>query len=81
MGPESDRLLTVKEAEAILGVRPGTIYLWAERGELPSYKIGSLRRFRLADPEAFIESCRQVPEQAASWRPRPAGRASLGGRS
>jgi PTS system nitrogen regulatory IIA component len=81
MGPEPDRLLTVKEAAAILGVRPGTVYLWAERGELPSYKIGSLRRFRLADLEAFIESCRQAPEQPPPWWPRPAGRATLGGRS
>lgn len=70
MGPEPDRLLTVKEAAAILGVKPGTVYLWAERGELPSYKIGALRRFRLADLDRYLEARREGPEQPteASFR-------------
>lgn len=49
-------LVTVEEAAALLGVRPGTVYLWAEMGRIPSYKIGALRRFRLWDLEAHLRA-------------------------
>ena len=56
-------LVTVEEAAAFLGVQPGTVYLWAETGRLPSYKIGALRRFRLSDLEAYLESLREGPNE------------------
>ncbi len=55
--PES--LLNVEEAATFLGVRPGTVYLWAETGRIPSYKIGNLRRFRLSELEAHLQAHRE----------------------
>ncbi|MGH2656810.1 MAG: helix-turn-helix domain-containing protein [Actinomycetota bacterium] len=52
-------LVTVEEAAAFLGVRLGTVYLWAEMGRIPSYKIGALRRFRLSDLEAHLYAHRE----------------------
>jgi excisionase family DNA binding protein len=58
-----DPLVTVEEAATFLGVQPGTVYLWAETGRIPSYKIGTLRRFRLSDLEAHLRAHRQGPEE------------------
>jgi excisionase family DNA binding protein len=52
-------LVTVEEAAALLGVQQGTVYLWAETGRIPSYKIGALRRFRLSDLEDHLRAHRQ----------------------
>jgi excisionase family DNA binding protein len=60
-------LVTVAEAAAFLGVRVGTVYLWAETDRIPSYKIGNLRRFRLSDLEAQVQAQRAGP--AADERP------------
>lgn len=51
--------MTVEEAASFLGVKPGTVYLWAETGRIPSYKIGSLRRFRLSGLEEHLWAHRQ----------------------
>ena len=51
--------MTVEEAASFLGVKPGTVYLWAESARIPSYKIGSLRRFRLSDLEEHLGAHRQ----------------------
>ena len=59
--PES--LLNVEETATFLGVRPGTVYLWAETGRIPSYKIGNLRRFRLSELEAHLQAHREGPER------------------
>jgi excisionase family DNA binding protein len=61
-------LVNVEEAAVFLGVQPGTAYLWAETGRIPSYKIGTLRRFRLSDLEAHLRAHRQGPEE-----PSPGG--------
>lgn len=60
----AEPLVTVSEAAAALGVRPGTVYLWAELGDIPSYKIGTLRRFRLSELAAYVEARREGPAQA-----------------
>jgi len=64
-------LVAVKEAAAFLGVQPGTVYLWAETGRIPSYKIETLRRFRLSDLETLVQDHRVGPSQMTpSWRPQ-----------
>ena len=67
-------LVTVEEAAAFLGVQPGTVYLWAETGQLPSYKIGNLRRFRLSELETHLHALREGPE-----RPQARSRSVVGG--
>jgi excisionase family DNA binding protein len=57
-------LVSVEEAAAFLGVRPGTVYLWAETGRIPSYKIGARRRFRLSELDAHLRAYREGPDGA-----------------
>ncbi len=47
------KLVDVKEGAALIGVKPGTLYLWAAQHKegLPSHKVGRCRRF---DPEELL---------------------------
>lgn len=65
-------MVTVEEAASFLGIQPGTAYLWAETGRIPSYKVGALRRFRLSDLERHLQSGREgpsLPSQGGVSRP------------
>jgi len=57
--PESqDRLLDVREAAALLGLSPGTLYQWAYKRRIPVVKLLGRRgalRFRLSDVERLIK--------------------------
>ena len=57
MSNENDRLLTRKEAAEFLGVKKGTLEVWAstKRYPLPIVKIGRLAKYRLADLQKFID--------------------------
>lgn len=48
-------LLTATQAGERYGISKWTLYLWASQGKLPSYKIGKLRRFSIADLDKFFE--------------------------
>lgn len=51
----SDRLLTVKEAAAMLGISPTTLYQWAYERRIPSVKLrGTALRFRQSALERII---------------------------
>lgn len=52
------RLLTARELAELLGFSPSTIVDWAERGELPAFKIGGRLRFRLSEVEAWLDAQR-----------------------
>lgn len=63
-------LVTVEDAASFLGVRQSTVYLWAEIGRIPSYKIGALRRFRLSELASQLERHREGPppsHEEKSW--------------
>lgn len=46
---QADRLLTVPEASAMLGLKPATLYRWAYERRLPRVKLlGGALRFRLS---------------------------------
>jgi excisionase family DNA binding protein len=62
-------LVTVEEAAEFLGVRVGTVYLWAESERIPSYKVGNLRRFRLSELEAYLHARRTGPSRPSKWDP------------
>jgi len=55
-------LMDVRAAARALSVSPRTVQLLAARGELPSLKIGKLRRFALTDLQRFIDARRQAPQ-------------------
>lgn len=54
-----DRLLTAAEVADLLGFQPGTVVNWAERGEVPSFKVGGRLRFRQSEVVAWLEERRQ----------------------
>ena len=43
-----ESLLTIDELSQWLKVKKQTIYIWASKDEIPSYKVGGKRRF---DPD------------------------------
>lgn len=54
-----DRLLDVREAAALLGLKPATLYQWAYKRRVPVVKLFGLRgalRFRLSDVEQLINN-------------------------
>jgi excisionase family DNA binding protein len=61
----SERLLTARELGEILGLSPGTVLDWWERGDLPGFRLGGRKggpvRFRLSEIEAVLESWRGGP--------------------
>jgi len=50
----SEEILDVKEVAQILKVSTRTVIRLAERGELVSFKIGDLWRFRRADVDDYV---------------------------
>jgi excisionase family DNA binding protein len=57
-----NRSLTAKEAAAMLGLAPATLYTpgWRQRHGLRAVKIGSALRFRERDLADFLRRCREA---------------------
>ena len=54
-GEQSERLLDVREASAMLGLKPATLYQWAYERRIPVVKLfGRALRFRLSTIEKLI---------------------------
>ena len=53
------KLIDVKEGAALIGVKPGTLYLWAaqKKDGLKSYLVGRCRRF---DPEELLNWAKKI---------------------
>jgi hypothetical protein len=51
-------LLDGQQSADFLGVKPGTLAVWqcTKRYNLPSVKVGRLRKYRLSDLQAFIQN-------------------------
>ena len=56
-----ETLMTVRQLADFLGVHENWIYTHAMTGNLPSYKIGASRRFRLSEIEAWLDKQRPTP--------------------
>ncbi|MCW5730249.1 MAG: citrate synthase family protein [Alphaproteobacteria bacterium] len=68
----SDEFVSAREAAALLGIRPASLYAYASRGLLrPEAGAGRESRYRLAELEAFRQ------RRAAARSPRRAARGSL----
>jgi len=52
--PATTQLLDVDDVASRLGIKKRLAYAMADRGDIPSVKIGRLLRFRPADVEAYI---------------------------
>ncbi|MCE3002435.1 MAG: helix-turn-helix domain-containing protein [Xanthomonadaceae bacterium] len=53
------------EAGQLLGISRAKVFLLISGGELPSFKIGKLRRVRVEDVRAFAASRVATPQAAA----------------
>lgn len=51
---QSDTFFTERTLAAYLAVSDRTIRNWIRRGELPSYKLGAVRRIAPADVDDFL---------------------------
>ncbi len=65
---ESDaRLLTIREAAAMLGVHPLTLRNWSEKGTIPCLRTpGGHRRYRVRDLRQVLAAPHEDPAQAAA---------------
>lgn len=55
-----ERLLDIREAAALLRIKPQTLYLWVSQKRVPHHKIGRLVRFTESDLQSFIEGQHQL---------------------
>ncbi len=56
--PTDDPLLTLTDVAEYLQVAERTVYLWAQKSQIPSFKLGNVWRFKKSDLETWIEECR-----------------------
>lgn len=62
---ETRKLLNVKEASEILGIKAGTLYQWKWRKQhLPFVKVGKALRISEKDLMNFIKKRKLRPEKA-----------------
>ena len=55
-------MMTLPEVAQYLGLAQRTIYLWAQQGKLPAFKLGSAWRFRRLDVDGWLETQRTGPD-------------------
>jgi excisionase family DNA binding protein len=65
---------TVSQLADLLQLTEMTIYRMVNRGELPCYAFGRMKRFRVGDVEDFLESHRQPAHASGTTRPAPRSR-------
>jgi excisionase family DNA binding protein len=51
-----ERLMTVRELAAFLGLHEKTIYDWTARGELPCVRLGKRLRFQASDVSRWLQA-------------------------
>lgn len=78
---DDDRLWTVNETAKFLHVSPSWVYRAVERGEIPSFKLGGLVRFRPQTIREYAEALEASAAGAAKViRLTPAARRNREGR-
>ena len=55
-----DSLLTARQVAELIGFSPATVVDWAERGEIPCFKIGGRLRFRRSEVDGWLEGKRKA---------------------
>ncbi len=51
----SSEILTIEEVARYLRVSERTVYEWAQKGEIPAGKIGTVWRFKKDDIESWVD--------------------------
>lgn len=58
---ETTALMGAVEVGKYLGIAERTIYMWAQQGKIPAFKVGSVWRFKRSDVEQWLEANRSGP--------------------
>ncbi len=56
-----ERLLSADETAKYLGIKKGTLYVWARSGKIPSVKIGTRLLFDVRDLDELIKRQKRAP--------------------
>ena len=64
-GEVTSDMMSLPQIAKYLGVAERTVYLWAQQGKVPAFKLGSSWRFKKAEIDAWIETTRTGPSPAA----------------
>ena len=62
-------LLSLPQLARYLGMAERTLYVWAQQGRIPAFKIGVTWRFRRSDIDAWLETQRAGPLVGAGTTP------------
>jgi excisionase family DNA binding protein len=57
--------MTLPEVAQFLKIAERTVYLWAQRGKLPGFKMGTVWRFKREDMDRWIEDQKQQTKDRA----------------
>lgn len=60
----NDEILTISEVAALLKIAEKTVYVLAQRREIPGFKVGGQWRFSRAAIDSWIESRTRAPQDA-----------------
>jgi excisionase family DNA binding protein len=71
--PRTDEALSVAQIADLLNVTPKVVNGAINRGELPASEVGSKRRVRRSDLDAWLERKRVVHVAKGTTRPPPRG--------
>ncbi len=74
----TEPLLTAADLADLLGFAAGTIVDWAERGELPAFKVGGRLRFRESEVESWLEERRTGRDARGEVSPTSSAPPTLG---
>lgn len=50
-----EKLLSIQQAAALLGLTKKTLYAWTYQGKLPAFKVGRSKRVKLSDLEKLVK--------------------------
>ncbi len=59
-----DTLMTLSDVAEYLQIAQRTVYQWAQRSQIPSFKLGNVWRFKRSDLEAWIENRKRETPRA-----------------
>ena len=63
------QLMSLPEVATYLGMAERTIYVWAQQGKIPAFKLGTSWRFRRSEIDAWLETQRSGPDVSTGRRP------------
>ena len=71
------QLLTANQVAELLNCKSSTVYAWAKRGDIPSFKLNGLLRFDPTDIEVWIKECRVAKEDVPKIKTKRVGKSDM----